>query len=237
MADPLYPNVPFVAGVPPVFRSLDVANRALIAATDVATLLTNDAAFFGLFSGAGAQWGLFDDGGQSVIAAEVVASMDYRREFRVADFPIEDGKFASYNKVQLPYDVRLTFVQAGTVDDRTGVLQQVASACETLQLYVAVTPEFSYDQVNVVSFEYRRTAQSGASMLTIEVFCREVRLVQQGQFSQTKQDPAAADSQNQGAVSTTTPTTSQQATALQSTVDGRHDRDSVLVRDGRRDQG
>lgn len=242
MADPLYPNVPIAVGVPPVSRLFDVASRAAIQAIDAGSLLSSVSALLGSFTDGGPQWGIFDDGGQPVIDAEVVSCMNLRKDFRIADFPIEDGEFASYNKVRTPFDAPVTFVQAGTTDDRGGFLQQVDSICESLDLFTVVTPEFSYDSANIIGYEYRRSVQNGASMLTVEVFCREVRLVQPGQFSQTKttdqaQDTAAQPAQDQGTVSTSPPTSSQSVSALQATNDGRRDRDNVLVRDGRRDQG
>lgn len=234
MVDTRFPDVPFTQGVPAVQR---VVGQIAQVVSGLASLMTADSPVFGLFQDGDSQWGLFDQDGQPVIDAEVTYGMDYRREFRVADFPIEDGKFASYNKVQLPYDVRMTFVQAESVDSRSGFLQQVDDICNTLDLFTAVTPEASYDNVNVTGYEYRRSTHSGVSMLTVEVYCREVRLVKQGQFSDTKQDPAAVETQNQGAVSTAEPNVTQSSSALIATSDGRRDRDSVLVRDGRRDQG
>ena len=185
--------------------------------SETITLLDSDAldGLLGLFD---TQWGIFDQNGDPVITADTVVEVGYRREYKISDFPIEEGSFASYNKVQTPYDVRVTFAIGGSVSDREAVLIQVGAACASLDLYSVVTPEFTYPQANVVHYDYRRTARRGLGLMEIEVWVEEVRQVAAGQFTPAKTDNAASPA-NGGTVSTSTATGPQAATvAQQSTI-------------------
>ena len=75
--------------------------------SDTITLMDSDNldGLLGLFD---TQWGIFDQSGDPVITADTIVEVGYRREYRISDFPVEEGSFASYNKVQTPYDVRVT---------------------------------------------------------------------------------------------------------------------------------
>lgn len=90
---PAFPNVPDMPGVPPVARAI---GTNLLAA---GTLLG-----FDLFStSAVEQWGIIDSHYKFQIVADSFVSMDVDRSREVADYPIEKGTFASYNKVKRPF--------------------------------------------------------------------------------------------------------------------------------------
>ena len=185
--------------------------------SDSLTLMDADAldGLLGLFD---TQWGIYDDNGDPVITADTVVEVGYRREYRISDFPVEEGSFASYNKVQTPYDVRVTFAIGGSVSDREAVLIQIGAACASLDLYSVVTPEFTYPQANVTHYDYRRTARRGLGLMEIEVWVEEVRQVAAGQFTPAQSDNAASPA-NGGTVSSSAADGPQAATvAQQSTV-------------------
>ena len=74
----------------------------------------------------GPQWGIFDQSLQPVIVGDSCLLVDYRKEFRISDYPIEQGDFASYNKVETPYDFKMTFTKGGSSSDRQTFLTAVA---------------------------------------------------------------------------------------------------------------
>src|SRR5581483_7682742 len=67
------------------------------------------------------QWGVFQ-GGQEVIHFDTFLSIDFRRGWAIADYPVENGAFASYDKVALPYDVRVRFAAGGNESNRAALL-------------------------------------------------------------------------------------------------------------------
>lgn len=156
----------------------------------------------------GPQWGIFDQNGDPVIAADTVLAVDLRKEQRIADFPIERGGFASYNKVSTPFDARLSFAIGGTSEDRAEFLADVDAAWQSLALYTVVTPDFSYPNGNVSHYDYSRKRQNGATLLTVDVWVQEIRLTSPTTFVKT-QDPSGADPVNGGTVPPTAPTAAQ----------------------------
>jgi hypothetical protein len=100
-----FPNVPNLPGVPPVPRS------PALTPTEIATLGT-DAISSVLWQSAQAppQWGIFDTAGNQLVDPDSIIDFSNRNEWDVATFPVQQGTFASYNKVKAPseYMVRMT---------------------------------------------------------------------------------------------------------------------------------
>ena len=78
------------------------------------TLLTSD--LIGEIAPNGALWGIFQ-GGAPVVTCDSVQDMSYRQEWAISDFATEEGAFQSFDKVFLPFDVRLRF-NAGSAAQR-----------------------------------------------------------------------------------------------------------------------
>ena len=159
-------NVPNAPGVPPVlFNPLTAF---------VPSLMTEDSyAYFG--DTFGPQWGIFV-GGQAIITADTVLAFDYRQEWVVADYPLEEGSFESYDKVATPFQGRFQFAAGGTQANREALLASIAAIAGDLNLYDIVTPEVIAPNVNVTHYDYRRTALSGRGLLVIDVWVNEIRV-------------------------------------------------------------
>jgi hypothetical protein len=155
--------VPRVPGIPPLLGATFLP---------LPTLATGDQVDQGQFS---KRWGVFR-GGQSVAIFDSFIGIDYRQGWTLADFPLEQGAFESYDKVALPFDVRVKFAAGGSLQNREALLQSVASISKTLDLYDVVTPEVVYTSVNVQHYDYRRTATNGNGLITIELWLLEVRI-------------------------------------------------------------
>lgn len=191
IAIPTNPDVPAAPGVPPLLRNITtVADKVIILGADAAQLA-------GLFGPP--QWGIFTSGYQPVILGDSVISVDLRKEYRISDYPIEGGAFATYNKVETPGDIRISFATSGTGDlvsvfdaggavgsvlsgnnpsaaSRSAFLASLAVAASRLDLFTVITPEATYLGYNIIHYDYRRQAREGASMIVVDVWCQEVRL-------------------------------------------------------------
>lgn len=173
----VFPIVPIAPGVPPLPRAAGVAVAAV-------QLVVGDA--LSLFAGLGdPDWGLFFNG-LPVVTAESVISFDFRKGFSISNFPIENGGFESYNKVQRPFDVRLRFSTGGTLAERQALLDSIDEAVESLDLMDAVTPEATYQNVNPIHYDYRRSAMNGVGLLVVDVFCEQVRVAASTSFTSSK---------------------------------------------------
>lgn len=203
---PEFPNVPRVPGVPQVLRSAT-------AAVNTVSLLVSDAlSLFGL--GAAGQWGIFDSDGNLVIEPDSVVSFEFKNDSQDSDYPVEEGAFASYNKVATPFDVRVSMTKGGSAADRQSFLETAHAISQSLDLYDVVTPEMTYPSVNIDHIDYRRTQKNGAGLITIDFWLLEIRVTGTTQFTQTKQ-PSGQDQVNGGTVQPQAPpTTSRAANAL-----------------------
>lgn len=197
----LYPDVPAFRGVPQLRRSPTAAQlRALAIAT---------AAIRGrLWQSVASQpkWGIFNSANQPVLVADSVLNFDNRNEFRVSDFPVQQGAFASYNKVATPYEIVLRLVKSSDLEGRALFLQQLEAVSRTLDLYNIITPERIYEGVNVIRYEVTRRGSGGAYFLTeVDVFFRQiVQVAAQYSTSQAAtrnaEQPSARPSVSQGIV-------------------------------------
>lgn len=172
-------------------------------------LVSADAASVGDIA-APAQWGVYDKGGQIAIKADVVVGVEYRKEHRVSDYPQEDGSFQSYNKVERPYEIRVTLARAGKADDRTSFLDAIDTVQKSLDLYTVVTPEKTYSNANLTHVDLPRTAEKGVTMLRAELWFEEIRVSGSATFTNTK-IPAGQDAADDGNVQPQTPSPSQEA--------------------------
>lgn len=213
-----FPNVPPLPGVPQIARSVNFP-------TTVGPVIGQAAALASLWSAITRKsvWGIFrnqnaiDQGGLfipgqttlvPVVVADSVRDFGYSNEWNVSDFPIQDGGFASYNKVNNPFEIQLRLSKGGSQTERADFLQQIEDIAPSLELYEIITPEKTYSNCNVIRVEVSRRGEKGAYFLSeVDVFFREVRFVTP-QYSDTAantqdaQQPSALPVQNNGILQT-----------------------------------
>ncbi len=136
-------------------------------------LLTADSP--GLVSAFGPpQWGIFDQNGGPLLVANSVADIEYARDYKISDYPQEQGAFQSYNKVALPFQAKIGFYISTT---RQQFLNSIDAAVKSLALVTVVTPEIRYASANLTHAGYSRTVRSGVTLIRVEVWAEEVRIV------------------------------------------------------------
>lgn len=135
-------------------------------------LLTADSP--GLVSAFGPpQWGIWKDG-IPVLVSDSVARVSYARDYHISDYPQEKGAFESYNKVQVPYEAKVGFYISL---NRQQFLSTVEAAVKSRDLVTVVTPEKSYESANLKHYGYSRESRGGVTLILVEVWCEEVRIV------------------------------------------------------------
>lgn len=141
-------------------------------------------------------------------------AVDYSKETRVSDFPLERGSFASYNKVEAPASPIVTLCLTGSEKNRRTFLEAIDKACKSTDLYSVVTPEVTYIDYSVERYNYSRRASKGATLLIVEITLKEIRQVSsqytqsnKGQVDQPKEAGATPQADN-GKVQAQTPDTS-----------------------------
>lgn len=150
-------------------------------------------------------WGIYLNG-VHVLEADTVLGLEYRHESRVADFPMEKGAFGSYDKVDMPFGVRVRLAKGGTESSRSDFLAEVEAARSSLNLYDVASPEYAFLGVNLTTVNYSRTATNGSGMLIVELTFEEIRQTAASQFAAaTVKSPGAADPTPGGTVQPAAP--------------------------------
>lgn len=181
-----FPNVPHSPGVPAIPRLPGVTVESIVR-SGVGII---QGALWQVFQ-ARNQWGIFDSEGNplsdprlfggllaSIGGPEVsTGALDYSKETRVSDFPVERGGFASYNKVELAACPVVTLCMMGSESDRTAFLAAVDTACKSNELYSVATPEVTYRNYAIERYGYQRRSNKGATLLLVDLTLKEVREV------------------------------------------------------------
>ncbi len=161
---PQFPSVPKLPGVPPIPRN------ALASAVTIAAPIISDV--LNLFAPI---WGVFGPSGDQVLLPDTFLGISYRNSRHIANYPIEQGAFASYNKVQDPFDADVRVAVGGTVEDREQFLAALEALANSLDLYTLVTPDATYPNVNLARFDYRREIDGGAGLIVANCHFVEIR--------------------------------------------------------------
>jgi hypothetical protein len=217
------PNVPGV----PILPSYSIEET---------TLLFSDAALV-IARALQPQWGIYQNN-QAIIASSVAAQLglgsllsaansitslfgfnatsnfsvvdfDYKQEWTVSTYPVEQGGFQSYDKVQLPFDVKMRVAAGGSQSNRQALLDTITSIANSITLYDVYTPEEFYANCSVTHVDYKRTAQNGVGLILADIWLMEIRNTSTTTYGNTS-TPAIAGQQNSGSVGTTSPTSSQE---------------------------
>lgn len=130
-------------------------------------------------------WGVFDSGGNRVVFPDSILEFSDRQEYEVSNYPVQDGSFASYNKVIRPEEIQLRFIKTSTLDERAAFLASIKAIVASILLYTVVTPEAVYPSMNAERREVSRRGPKGAYQLT-EVDVYFIQIIQvQAQYTTT----------------------------------------------------
>lgn len=189
-----FPNVPQVPGVPQVPRSPQVS-----AAVPAGLGIIEGALWRSLQ--VETRWGIYDSNGNSLVdnsalqglpqaflqsigglpgmssATYSTGSVDYSKEMKTSDFPIEQGGFASYNKVETPSAPVVTLCMCGNEGQRKQFLNTIDTATKSTNLYTIVTPEVSYIGYSIDRYDYQRRSDHGVTLLIVTLGLKEIRQV------------------------------------------------------------
>jgi len=200
-----FPNIPAVGGVPLIPRSLSVSPVVRLALGVLQGILWRSFQI-------DLRWGIFDKNGKALVnpASFLSAigigqelstkSVEYSKDTRISDFPIERGGFAAYNKVELPAEARVTLCLSGSESDRQALLNVIDAAVKSTDFYSVVTPEVSYKNYSIEYYNYQRKNDRGANLLMIELGLREVREVSAKTTTKTAQSVSASTPEDNGKV-------------------------------------
>lgn len=180
--------------------------------SDVAStiLLAGGTEVFDLLAPVFSQWAIYSTGtSQPVIEPDTYVDFEFIGDARISDYPVEQGAFANYNKVQVPRHARVKLACAGEIMSRGDFLDQLESMKESVDLYDLATPDGLFQSFTLTHYDYLRRSRNGVSMLVAELHFEEVRQTGTASYSATQNgssgvqsnSPSANDPQNLGTVS------------------------------------
>lgn len=173
--------------------------------SDILNAVLDVADGFGVFGfDPSTQWGLFRDGAQ-VVEADSVTAFDYKQDYPLSTYQVEEGGFETFDKVEMPYDVRLEFVTGGDLEARQAMLASIKAIQGSLDVFDAVTPEWTYLSCNVSHVDYGQRPDRGVGLLRVSVHLTQVRVEAAAQYNTATpltatKAPEAKDVVNNGTV-------------------------------------
>ena len=186
-----FPNVPNVAGVPALLRSATIPTVDALVNQGISLALE---AIFGA-----ERWGIYDQAGNLALDHDVFGGIEFKNASLVSTYVQEEGAFASYNKVNTPYDCRVRLLVGSDVVRRNSFLTALDLMLKSIDTYSVVTPDFTYPEATLQNYQYRRTARNGVRIIEADLWFLEVRKAVNSE-QQVPAEPSGANSISLGQV-------------------------------------
>ena len=123
----------------------------------------------------GKRWGVFNEFGIPIVLADSFGGMTYDAGASVSKYPVEQGSFASYNKVNNPSMATVTLLKgSGGATGRGLFLAQLEGLLKSTLSFHIITPEYVYMRYQIIGINHARTAQDGATLLTVNLDLEEI---------------------------------------------------------------
>lgn len=158
-----------LAGIPKLLKSPKAIGMSLIGAA--VSKLTN-------FLFGESKWGVYK-AGTTELAMDIrsVLELDISCQSQVSDYPIETASFVSYNKIRLPNEYTVRITNDGSKDDRAKLIKWLGDNTSDTSIFDIICPEGRLSSVTLSAFRITRNSDSGASMLTVDCYFRQVRFL------------------------------------------------------------
>ena len=120
-------------------------------------------------------WSILDVDGNAVVKPDSVISFEVSGESKISTYPVEEGSFASYNKVRTPNRISMRLACTGNGQmTRSDFLLAFDLMKDAIDLYTINTPDMAYQSMNLVHFDYSRQATNGAKLIVVDAHFEEV---------------------------------------------------------------
>lgn len=159
------------------------------------------------------EWLLANEAGETLIEIASFLSADIKKDGSSPSESIEEGSFASYNKVTSPIEIGLKVAFTGTDAELQSILDELLKLQEGTEKFSFVTPYQEFEGYTLSSFTYTFARENGRGALYMELTITQIKEVSM-EYSNVKitSPKSAGDSSttNTGSTSTTSPSSSQE---------------------------
>lgn len=157
------------------------------------------------------------ESGSVAVQFSRVMELEMTAEGRVISTPIEQGSFASYNKVESPANIRATLAVEGELANLQSVVDTLFELKKNTTKVNFVTPIREYDDFTVEKLSYQQAAEKGVNVLYVDINLVEIKEVE-AQYTDTQAPkPITQKAAKNPADTSTKDTGKQQAQAKEET--------------------
>lgn len=130
--------------------------------------------FFGILP---EQWTLLDAEGEKAFDFDSFSKLNLKSESKVIQAPVENGGFVMYNKTNTPLELNCTLIKKGFPEDLQVYVDALLEYADSTNLLSVVTPDREYQNMNLTSVSFSRSAEGGVNLIMAECAFTEIRQV------------------------------------------------------------
>ena len=141
-------------------------------------------------------------GQSSAVDFNSMQEFSAEKSSRLPDEPIEKGSFSTYNRIIEPHSITCRLSIEGGASKLQSAIDRLTTLCENNEKITLTTPEQSYKNMMLESFDYRRDATNGRGVLFVDLRFKEIREVQSAQTTTSVEEaePIEAEDAADGSV-------------------------------------
>lgn len=140
-------------------------------------------------------WNIYNADGETAVPFDTFFSVSFSNESKITTHPTEPNGFFAYNKVQSPGQMEVTLGLTGNTISRSGVITALDELIKSTDLVSIVTPEKTFVDYSLESFDYSRESGNGIDRLVVKLSLMEIVQVSPEYTNETIPAPKqAADS-------------------------------------------
>ncbi len=125
-------------------------------------------------------WSLVDTLSQKTIASfDSFFDFDYNKENAIASYPLEDGKFASYNKQQNPFNITITLIKSGLTlpYDKKNFVSALEKYCDKPLLVDVITPHGAYLHCSLSGLSFKNSPDENNDIIAARINIKQIEYI------------------------------------------------------------
>lgn len=149
------------------------------------------------------EWALLNDDSRPLCDYEGILSVNVTESAQVLAEPLENGQFASYNKVQAPNVVSVQLAIGSDPGRQTAALAALSAFKAGTRTAVLYTPAKYFPRLALIEISQSRSQSEGASLLVVDLTFQEIRsaTVEANEVKWAPKDASAAEPVDKGRAS------------------------------------
>lgn len=143
------------------------------------------------------------DTGVPLTVPDTWGELTFRKDYQVADYPIEDGAFAAYNKVQRPGSFDFTLIKKGSDLARATWLEAIRQqmVADPVARYHVITPQGIWQSYTISGISHQTRQDRGSNLLYLDLKFSEVpQIMAPSLLGERSVDPLSGPMIEQGRV-------------------------------------